>query len=246
MSLSIVIDSNVRTTLSSRITNTTIKYYSNNFHLIVQTFGFCPQTQSCSTGFLQGWLSFLNFIFLSHIICSIFCCFHSIGIAIPSLFSFHSSREKLRALQLNTHQLSKTLTANGHLIDSMWERQHAYKLHSDWLKSAANQNIKNLETMAGKVAKQYILALEKMSSHMTASLSSYDLHAMIYGIAILVQTLCWVVGGLFRLSNQKKEEDFLDVSVTSVFVVSGAVLLVAVLHLSACSSIVIGKRKQLN
>lgn len=128
----------------------------------------------------------------------------------------------------------------------MWERQHAYKLHSDWLKSAANQNIKNLETMAGKVAKQYILALEKMSSHMTASLSSYDLHAMIYGIAILVQTLYWVVGGLFRLSNQKKEEDFLDVSVTSVFVVSGAVLLVAVLHLSACSSIVIGKRKQLN
>ena len=128
----------------------------------------------------------------------------------------------------------------------MREPQHAHKLHSDWLKSAADQNIKNLETVAGKVAKQYILALEKMSSHMTASLSSYDLHAMIYGIGILVQTLYWVASGLFRLSNQKKEEDFLDVSMTSVFVVSGAVLVVAILHLSACSSTVIGKRKQRN
>ena len=149
----------------------------------------------------------------------------------------------LRALQLNTHQLSKTLTANGHSMDSMWEPQHAQKLHSDWLKSSVNQNVKNLETMAGKVAKQYILALEKMSSHMTASLSSYDLHAMIYGIAILVQTLYWVASGLFRLSYQKKKDHFLDVSMTSVFVVSGAVLLVAVLHLSACSSTVIGKRR---
>ena len=100
--------------------------------------------------------------------------------------------------------------------------------------------------MAGKVVKQYIVALEKMSSLMTASLSSYDLHAMIYGIAILVQTLYWIAGGLFRLSNKKKEEDFLDVSVTSVFVISGAVLVVAVLHLSACSSTVVGKRKQIN
>ena len=124
----------------------------------------------------------------------------------------------------------------------MWEPQHAHKLHSDWLKSAAvNHNTKNLETMAGKVAKQYILALQEMSSHVTSSLSSYDLHAMVCGIAVLVQTLYWVVSGLLQLSFRNKREDWLDVSVTSIFVVSGTVLLVAVLHLSACSSTVIGK-----
>jgi len=149
----------------------------------------------------------------------------------------------LRALQLNTYQLSQVLTANGHSVDDMWEPQHAHKLHSDWLKSAAvSHNAKNLETMAGKVAKQYILALQKMSSHVTASLSSYDLHAMVCGIAVLVQTLYWVVSGLLRLSFQSKREDQLNISVTNIFVVSGTVLLVAVLHLSACSSTVIGKK----
>lgn len=149
----------------------------------------------------------------------------------------------LRALQLNTHQLSKTFTANGHSVDNMWEPEHAHRLHADWLKAAeVNHNIKNLETMAGKVAKQYMLALEKMSSHVTASLSSYDLHAMICGIAILVQTLYWVACGLVQLSFHSKMRDWLSVSVTSVFVVSGAVLLVAVVHLSACSSTVIGKK----
>lgn len=149
----------------------------------------------------------------------------------------------LRALQLNTYQLSQVLTANGHSVDDMWEPQHAHKLHSDWLKSAAvSHNTKNLETMAGKVAKQYILALQKMSSHVSASLSSYDLHAMVCGIAVLVQTLYWVISGLLQLYFQNKREDWLNVSVTSIFVVSGTVLLVAVLHLSTCSSTVIGKK----
>lgn len=146
----------------------------------------------------------------------------------------------LRALQLNTHQLSKTLTANGHSVETMYELHHAHKLHSDWLKSTENgHSSTNLKTTAGKVAKQYILALEKMSSRMTASLSKYDLHAMICGIAVLIQTLCWVACGLHRISFPNKTDE--RVSVTSVFVVSGAVLLVAVLHLLACSSTVIGK-----
>ena len=184
-------------------------------------------------------VSFSVSSFLFHPIFGLF----SIGIALPNLFSFHEPREKLKALQLNTHQLSQVLTANGHSVDEMWEPQHAHKLHSDWLKSAAvNHNTKNLETMAGKVAKQYILALQKMSSHVTASLSSYDLHAMVCGIAVLVQTLYWVVSGLLQLSSKNKREDWLNVSVTSIFVLSGTVLLVAVLHLSACSSTVIGKK----
>jgi len=150
----------------------------------------------------------------------------------------------LRVLHLNTYQLSKTLTANSHSVDNLWEPQHAHKLHSDWLKSAEiNHNTKNLETMAGKVAKQYILALEKMSSHMTASLSSYDLHAMICGIILLVQTMYWVACGLLRLPFQSKTEDWLNLSVTSGFFVSGAVLLAVVLHLSACSSTVFGKQE---
>lgn len=148
----------------------------------------------------------------------------------------------LRALQLNKHQLSKTLTANGHSVENMYELHHAHKLHSDWLTSAEiGHSSKNLKTTAGKVAKQYILALEKMTSRMTASLSKYDLHAMICGIAVLIQTLYWVASGLCRISFPNKTDETLDVSVTSVFVVSGAVLLVAVLHLLACSSTVIGK-----
>jgi len=165
----------------------------------------------------------------------------SIGIAIPNLFQFHSLREMLRAFQLNAHQLSQAVIANDHAVDSVWELQHALKLHSDWLRtSELDQNPKNVEIMADKVAKQYILALEKMSSHMTASLSRYDLHAMVYGIVILVQTFCWVAFGLCALSSQQKTKGELGTSVTSVFLLSGVVLLIAVLHLSVCSSMWIG------
>ena len=124
----------------------------------------------------------------------------------------------------------------------MYELHHAHKLHSDWLRSTeSGHSSTNLKTTAGKVAKQYILALEKMTSRMTASLSKYDLHAMICGIAVLIQTLYWVACGLRRISFANKTGGSLDVSLTSVFVVSSAVLLVAVLHLLACSSTVIGK-----
>ena len=58
----------------------------------------------------------------------------------------------------------------------------------------------------------------------------------------VVEMLYWVVSGILQLTFQNKREDWLDVSVTSIFVVSGTVLLVAVLHLSACSSTVIGKK----
>ena len=148
----------------------------------------------------------------------------------------------LRALQLNTHQLSKTLTANGHSVENMYELHHAHKLHSDWLRSTeSGHSSTNLKTTAGKVAKQYILALEKMTSRMTASLSKYDLHAMICGIAVLIQTLYWVAFGLCRISFPNKTDESLDVSMTNVFLVSGTVLLVAIFHLLACSSTAIGK-----
>lgn len=147
-------------------------------------------------------------------------------------------------MQLNSHQLSQVLITNGHSVDNMWEPQHAHKLHSDWLKSAEVDlsTTRNQITSATKVAKQYILVLQKMSGHVTASLSNYDLHAMIYGIAILFQTLYWFVCGLLQLSFDMKTRDEMNFSATTVIVVSGAVLLVAVLHLSTCSSTVFGKK----
>lgn len=124
----------------------------------------------------------------------------------------------------------------------MFELHHAHKFHYDWLRSTeSGHSSTNLKTTAGKVAKQYILALEKMTSRMTASLSKYDLHAMICGIAVLIQTLYWVACGLRRISFANKTDESLDVSMTNVFLVSGTVLLVAIFHLLACSSTAIGK-----
>ncbi|XP_022782149.1 GPI ethanolamine phosphate transferase 2-like isoform X2 [Stylophora pistillata] len=167
---------------------------------------------------------------------------NSLGILLPELFGFHKPREKLRAMQLNSHQLSQVLIANGHSVDNIWELQHAHKLHSDWLQSAEidPNATRNQITVATKVAKQYILALQKMSGHVTASLSNYDLHAMIYGIAVLVQTLYWFVCGLLQLSFEMQTRDKMNFLMTNIIVVSGAVLLAAILHLSTCSSTVFG------
>ena len=132
--------------------------------------------------------------------------------------------------------MSKVLEANGHSSDDVWELHQAYKLHSDWLKAAqeGQKTTKSLEVWAEQVAKQYTVALQKMSSRVVASLSSYDLHALTVGILVLMQTFVWVVCGLVWLKARVSTTGTVW-SATGCFVTAGAVLVVVVIHLSVCS-----------
>lgn len=162
----------------------------------------------------------------------------SVGHAIPELLNLHSPREKLRALQINTHQLTKVLQANGHEASSLWELEEAYRLHKQWLDSWHMGDDRTVLTIkSNQVAKQYLHILNKMSNQLTASLSCYDLHAMVSGIVILVLVFGWLVAlacchGIGRgLSTSN-----VIPSMSSMFWFGACFMIAVAVHLSVCSS----------
>ena len=160
---------------------------------------------------------------------------------IPQLLAFHSPRDKLRALQINALQLTKVLKANGHNSDSNWELDEGYRLHRRWIEviKTEKQDERTMDIQADQVVKQYMKALKAMSSDITASISCYDLHAMVSGIAVLVQVFGWLVcRELCRSESPSKISWIEDVipSASSFFAI-GACFMVAVgVHMSICSS----------
>lgn len=161
------------------------------------------------------------------------------GHVIPDLLNFFNPRDKLRALQINAHQLTKVLQANGHKTGTLWELEEAHRLHQQWLETwkTAGEERTVLNIKSEQVTKQYLQVLKTMSNQITASLSCYDLHAMVSGILILVQVFGWLVTmecchDITR--NFMSGDVFPSLSSTFCF---GACLMVAVaVHLSVCSS----------
>lgn len=184
-------------------------------------------------------------------LCTLFCFVYiycSVGNIIPEVLRFHKPRERLRALQLNAHQLSKVLLANGHSTTNIWELQQAYKLHADWLEKFHNHGKigADLTVQADLVARQYIIANKKMKKLVTASLSNYDLHAMVVGVLLIWESLLGGLYGFLQLLGKRSEECSVSkveiaIPTSSVGLVSGATFVLIAIHIGICSSVVIGK-----
>ncbi|XP_031566161.1 GPI ethanolamine phosphate transferase 2-like [Actinia tenebrosa] len=167
---------------------------------------------------------------------------NSVGTPISQLLVFHNPREKLRAFQIASHQLSKVMKANGHSTNSIWELEESRRLHKQWLEAIeiGNEDKRSMAVQAEQISKQYNAALKRMSSQITASLSCYDLHAMASGIIILIQVLAWLVYGEFSqrrifIKTTSSLEDFVPSSAT--FLVMGATFMALLgVHITLCSS----------
>lgn len=163
----------------------------------------------------------------------------SVGHVIPDLLTVHNPRDRLRALQLNAHQLSKVLQANGHKADSIWELEESHRLHKQWLESwkAADQDKNILTIQSDQVMKQYMKALVSMSSKITASLSCYDIHAMVSGIALLVQVFGWLVTmECYHGNNKVSLSGDVIPSLSSLFTICSCFMVAVAVHMSLCSS----------
>ena len=147
--------------------------------------------------------------------------------------------------------MSEVLLANGRAIEKIWELQQAQKLHTDWLDDYDNRERTgvDLRVQADVVAKQYILAHHKMKRQVTASLSSYDLHAMTVGIILIFESLVGVLYGLIQQSKKKNHGNEkisilplgLVTPTSSIVFFSGLVLALTAVHIGICSSVKIGK-----
>ncbi|XP_033637019.1 GPI ethanolamine phosphate transferase 2-like [Asterias rubens] len=118
---------------------------------------------------------------------------NSLGQAIPAMLEGSlSPREQLRALQLNSYQLSRVLEQNidsfeSDIAYSMY--QHALRLHATWLSHTPNSSTRYAQSLFDKAAGQYLKAMGSMRNKVASSLSRYDLHAMGCGVVLLWQVL---------------------------------------------------------
>ncbi|XP_035699343.1 GPI ethanolamine phosphate transferase 2-like [Branchiostoma floridae] len=118
---------------------------------------------------------------------------NSLGQVMTPLLARSSARDQLRAVQINAHQLVGVLQANMAEFDrepGYQLYQQAVKMHSGWLKAlVSGESVTSLETLGQRVSQQYSRAMESIVDRVAASLSEYDMHAMVVGITLLVQVL---------------------------------------------------------
>ncbi|XP_066297887.1 GPI ethanolamine phosphate transferase 2-like [Branchiostoma lanceolatum] len=130
---------------------------------------------------------------------------NSLGQVMTPVLARSSARDQLRAVQINAHQLVGVLRANVagfergknhrgtkilfHTTEPGYQLyQQAVKMHSGWLKGLVNgESATSLETLGQRVSQQYSRAMESIVDRVAASLSEYDMHAMVVGIALLIQ-----------------------------------------------------------
>ncbi|CAH1242969.1 PIGG [Branchiostoma lanceolatum] len=116
---------------------------------------------------------------------------NSLGQVMTPVLARSSAQDQLRAVQINAHQLVGVLRANvaGFEREPGYQLyQQAVKMHSGWLKALAHgESATSLETLGQRVSQQYSRAMESIVDRVAASLSEYDMHAMVVGIALLIQ-----------------------------------------------------------
>nr|XP_043896449.1 GPI ethanolamine phosphate transferase 2 isoform X1 [Solea senegalensis] len=118
---------------------------------------------------------------------------NSVGHVIPGVFEETSLRDQLRFLHLNGHQLScllKDSMPNYEKEVGFEQFRVAEKAHGNWMKLYMEGNTSEvLANMGKKVLKQYLDALDAMSSALSKQLGKYDMYSMIAGMVFVFQLL---------------------------------------------------------
>ncbi|XP_072172994.1 GPI ethanolamine phosphate transferase 2-like [Diadema setosum] len=116
---------------------------------------------------------------------------NSLGCVIPqALDGSLAMQEQLRALQLNGYQLMAVHQINSGRVDEDAKLQlmQAVRLHAKWLQVETGVTSQVHRDLGERAVEQYMKALHTMRDRIMASLSQYDMHAIISGILLL-----WVV-----------------------------------------------------
>ncbi|XP_022102881.1 GPI ethanolamine phosphate transferase 2-like isoform X2 [Acanthaster planci] len=162
---------------------------------------------------------------------------NSLGVAIPMMLEDNlSARQHLRALQLNSHQLSQVLKQN---VDSFETDegyvayQRAVRFHSTWLSHTATSSSIDSQVISRKAMMQYIKSMRLMTDKVASSLARYDLHAMGIGLVLMWLVLCLLGYGISSLTSPTDVTSDLKLS---ILLLSGCCLATGITHVTLCTA----------
>ncbi|XP_068089997.1 GPI ethanolamine phosphate transferase 2 isoform X2 [Hyperolius riggenbachi] len=115
----------------------------------------------------------------------------SIGMLIPAVVEQKTLRDQLRLFNLNGHQLCMLLKEHTEAYekdDGVEQFKKAEKLHGSWIKLYLEGNASEvLSNLGRKVLKQYLEALQKLSSSLSKQMAEYDIYSMTVGATVTLE-----------------------------------------------------------
>ncbi|XP_069818573.1 GPI ethanolamine phosphate transferase 2 [Dendropsophus ebraccatus] len=164
----------------------------------------------------------------------------SLGMLLPAVVEHKTMREQLRFFHLNGYQLCKLLKENLKTYekdDGVEQFKKAEKLHANWIKLYLEGNTSEVLTNLGrKLIKQYLEALQKLSSSLSKQVAEYDIYSMTVGAIITLEMFILLILCIPSALSSKAEFDLpLASPVFSLFFYMTCLVLAAV-HVVVCTS----------
>ncbi|KAG9486317.1 hypothetical protein GDO78_006618 [Eleutherodactylus coqui] len=164
----------------------------------------------------------------------------SLGMLLPAAVQHKSMREQLRFFHLNGYQLSNLLRENLKAYekdDGVEQFKKAEKLHANWIKLYLEGNTSEVLTNLGrKLLRQYLEALQKLSSSLSKQVAEYDIYSMTVGAIVTLEMFFLLLLGIpSALSSQSQFDVPLASPVCSLFFYMTCLVLAAV-HVIVCTS----------
>ncbi|KAM4049351.1 GPI ethanolamine phosphate transferase 2 isoform 3-T5 [Anomaloglossus baeobatrachus] len=164
----------------------------------------------------------------------------SLGTLLSAVVEHKTMREQLRFFHLNGYQLCKLLKENLKTYekdDGVEQFKKAEKLHANWIKLYLEGNTSEVLTNLGrKLIKQYLEALEKLSTSLSKQVAEYDIYSMTVGGIITLEMFFLLILSIPSAFSSMAEFDLpLSSPVFSLFFYMMCLLLAAV-HVIVCTS----------
>ncbi|XP_068089998.1 GPI ethanolamine phosphate transferase 2 isoform X3 [Hyperolius riggenbachi] len=164
----------------------------------------------------------------------------SIGMLIPAVVEQKTLRDQLRLFNLNGHQLCMLLKEHTEAYekdDGVEQFKKAEKLHGSWIKLYLEGNASEvLSNLGRKVLKQYLEALQKLSSSLSKQMAEYDIYSMTVGATVTLEIFFLLVFSVPYALSSKAEFDLpLSFPIFSLFFYMTFLILAAV-HVIVCTS----------
>ncbi|XP_056430891.1 GPI ethanolamine phosphate transferase 2 [Hyla sarda] len=164
----------------------------------------------------------------------------SLGMVLPTVIEHKTMKEQLRFFHLNGYQLCKLLKENLKTYekdDGVEQFKKAEKLHANWIKLYLEGNTSEVLTNLGrKLIRQYLEALQKLSSSLSKQVAEYDIYSMTVGAIITLEMFFLLILAIPSALSSKAEFDLpLASPVFSLFFYLTCLVLAAV-HVVVCTS----------
>ncbi|XP_053558727.1 GPI ethanolamine phosphate transferase 2 [Bombina bombina] len=165
---------------------------------------------------------------------------NSLGKLLHPVISKMTIREQLRFLHLNGHQLCRLLKENLEAYEKdagVVQFKQAEKSHGNWIQLYVDGNTsETLSNLGNKVLKQYLEALEKLSSSLSKQVAEYDMYSMAIGAVITLEIFGLLVLCLPNALSSRAEFDFPLLSPLFSLLFYMICLLLSAVHVIVCTS----------